>query len=126
MPAVEILGARRVVASAEALDRVSWPDRALVLRVAPDEVILIGPGDLVLDDPHALIEPDDGVAGVWISAVLAEDWVARAGGFELAETRPTLVQGRVAALPVRIWLERERALVMVPTAFAHELEARLV
>ena len=43
----------------------------------------------------------------------------------LPETRPVLVQGTIAGVPAKLWLEEDRALLLTLAAYRHELESRL-
>lgn len=115
----------RVVASPAALDALVAPEGTLVLRIAPDDVLLIG--GLVdaplVDDPHAIVVPDAG----WSAATFGWDdvervvqpvteWIIPAAG---------LAQGSVAFVPVKLWITDDGVQVVCPTAYAHELEERL-
>lgn len=116
----------RVVASPAALDTARWPTGARVLRIAPDEALVDAPvSAAAVADPHAIVERETGFAGLWLDAAEAERRLARACPFELPRERPAFVQGAVAEVPVKLWLEPERVRVVVPRALAAELAERL-
>lgn len=125
MPAPEPVKGRRVAASAMALEAAQWPPGTLALRLAPDEVFVIGDGQLVVDDPHAIIEDDSGFSTVELAPAEARSVLARLSDWELSIAGPSLSQGLVAAIPVKVWLDQDRVLVIVPTPYAHDLEERL-
>src|SRR5215510_10733535 len=74
----------RVVAAPAALDTARWPRSARAWRVAPDEVFVMTAisADMV-DDPHAIIEPDGGFVGVWVDADRALGFIERSCAWEL-------------------------------------------
>ena len=123
---VEILQGCRVVASPSSIDNAVWPTGALVLRIAPDDVLLVGAGRFEMSDPHAIVEPDGGFCAVRMSAGRVIDLLAANASWQLPESRPCLAQGMVAGLPVKVWVEDDWALLISPTPFSSELEARLL
>ena len=120
MPAPEQLSAWRVAASSSALDQVSWPEGALVLRLAPDEVLVMGETEPVIDDPYAVIEPDGGWAALELDPGAAGSLFAANCEWEVPAQG--LGQGLVAGVPAKVWVEPDRVLVIVPAPLAHELE----
>jgi hypothetical protein len=120
-----MISARRVAATPAALDGATWPAGSLVLRIAPDDVLIIGDGVIEVTDPHAIVDEESGFAGIWMPAGEAESLLARECAWELPPAGPAFVQGMVAGLPLKMWLESDRVLLMVPAALAHELGARL-
>lgn len=125
MPACEILRGRRLVAAASALDRVEWPVGVLVLRLAPDEALVVGVGEFTIDDSHAIVEPDASFSGLRMAAATVQRLLVTYSDWELPEGRPSLTQGLVAGIPAKVWMDDETALIIVPTPYAHELEERL-
>jgi hypothetical protein len=125
VPGPELLKGRRLVAATAALDGAVWPAGALALRLAPDEVLLVGKGDLSIDDPHAVIEADSSFSAIELSPAEARSLLQRHCDWELPTAVPSLSQGLVAALAVKVWFDQERVLLIVPTPYAHELEERL-
>jgi hypothetical protein len=132
VPALEPLPGRRAVAEPAALDGARWEGADVTeLRIAPDEVLAIGALAAGIDDPHAIEVEERGFAGVWLTrAELARDvlphieWHVPADG-------PALVQGKVAGVPVKLWLQgaggtRQReVLLLTHAAYGADLEERL-
>ena len=135
LPAAELLRGRRIVASPGALDQATYPPDALVLRIAPDDALVIGGGTLLVDDPHAIIEDDRGFVSwsfPWplFDAIVAPfvDWELPSDGPALAQgyaNGPALAQGCVAGIPAKLWLEAGRVVLVTNAAYAHELIGRL-
>lgn len=116
----------RIVALPSALDAASWPDGALVFRVAPDEVLVGSEVDApMIADPHAIVERETGFSGVWLDAAAARGVLERECDWELPVDRPAFAQGMVAGLPVKLWFERDRVLFIVAAPFAEDLMERL-
>ena len=123
MPALEPVEAWRVVAAPAALDGAHWEGADVdVLRVAPDEALVLGATGGHVDDPDAIIEPDAGYS----VALLERDL----GGIEahtewpVPTTPGSLLQGKIAGVPAKLRIG-EPALLVVQTAYADELERRL-
>jgi len=123
--APESLPALRVVAAAATLDGLAWPDGVTALRLASDDVLLVGEGRVAVGNEPAIIEQDAGFVGWWLTpgelaaAVLPHlDW-------PLPLSRPALAQGMVAGVPAKIWLTDDRSLLLCAAAYAHELAERL-
>jgi hypothetical protein len=119
----EAVDAVRVVATASSIDDGAWPDGALVLRTAPDEVLMIGGDRPRVLDPHAIVEHDSS----WVvfrtaapnAAVVIEqtaDWPLPSEGF---------AQGMVAGIPAKVWVARVEVQFFVPGVFADDFEHRL-
>ena len=122
----ERIAGSRVVAAPAALDAARWPQGALAWRIAPDEVfVTTAISREVVDDPHAIVEPDDGFVGVWVDAGRALDFLERSCQWELPDERPAWAQGAVAGLPVKLWIEPDRVWIIVPAPYARDLEERL-
>lgn len=116
----------RVVAAPGALDAAQWPAGALAWRVAPDEVFVTAAVSVgLVDDPHAIVEPDAGFVAVWMEADRALDFLERSCEWEVPAERPVLAQGAVAGLPVKVWLERDRVMFVVAAPYARDFEERL-
>ncbi|MCB0160367.1 MAG: aminomethyltransferase family protein, partial [Caldilineaceae bacterium] len=125
----------RLVATPAALDAASWPDDAMPLRTAPDEVLLVGQGapldapDVLaarVPDPHVIAIADTSFAGVWLPADVAATVLSRVCEWALPAHRPAFAQGAMAELPVKLWLEEERTLIVVPAPFATDLVERVL
>ena len=126
MTPMERLTATRISASPSALDAATWPAGAIVLRTAPDEVIVtaaVGPS--TVDDPHTIIEPETSLCAVWMTMSAALDYLARECDWELPVARPAFAQGAIAGLPVKLWFEHDRVLFVVPGPFAVDFAKRL-
>ena len=120
---LERLEATRVVANPEALDRCRWPD--LALRLAEDEALALGRLDPEqVDCEHAILLHDSGWAGAWLDTQELLDRLVRTCRWPVPLERPTFVQGAVAQIPAKIWLDSERSLVVVPAAYAADFEER--
>ncbi|MCB9162417.1 MAG: (2Fe-2S)-binding protein, partial [Caldilineaceae bacterium] len=121
----------RIVATPAALDAAAWPDDVIPLRTAPDEVLLVGvcaPEALAarVADPHAIAIGDTSFVGVWLPAGVAAAMLSRVCEWALPAHRPAFAQGAVAELPVKLWLETDRTLIIVPAPFATDLVERVL
>ena len=125
MPEPEVLQGRRVVAMPAALDSAVWPADSVVLRVAPDEVLVVGDGDSLVGDPHALIEDDASLAGIELPFAEAGDVLARLCDWEWPIPGELVSQGLMAGIPVKVWTGSDRVLLIVPSSYLHEVEERL-
>lgn len=123
MPAPEMLDAIRVVATPDAI--ASLESDGTVLQVAADEALVLDATDVAVDDPHAITTADDGFVGVQMDRAAVTDWCEREADWPLPELVSYFVQGMVAGLAVKIWMNGDTALVMCRTSLAAELEKRL-
>ena len=105
--------------------RPRWKGDPLVLRFAPDEAFAIGGAGGTFDDPDAILEPETGFVGAWLTTDELLRLVVPHVEWPLPETRPVLVQGTIAGVPAKLWLEEDRALLLTLAAYRHELESRL-
>jgi hypothetical protein len=124
VPVPEPLVGVRVVAEPAAIDRITLPAGSRAVRIAPDDLFIVGAEIVTVDDHHAIVEPERMFVGVWLDTGVVNDWVATHADWHLPHG-DRLSQGMVAALPVKILVEGDRALVMAPVSFAAELEERL-
>lgn len=124
MPELEALRATRIAANAAAIDEARWTAGTLALRIAPDEVLVIGGGRPTLSDPHAIVVEDGGWCGVWMPAAQAYPFLRSSAAWPVPDDRPAFAQGMIAGLPLKLWLEDDRVLFIVPAAFAAEFEER--
>ena len=126
MLALDRISATRIAATPEALDSAAWPDGALVLRLAPDEV-LVTPmlAGFHLSDPHAIIVSESGFAGAWLAAAEAVEVLQRCCEWQLPTRRPAFAQGAVAGIPAKLWFETDRVLFLVPAPYAHDFAERV-
>lgn len=123
MPVPEILDSIRVVATPAAIASLS--SDGVVLQVAPDEALVLDATEVAVDDDHAIVVPDDGFVGVELSRSDLEDWCEREAEWELPELVSYFVQGMVAGLATKIWVNGDTALVITRTSLARDLEERL-
>ncbi len=128
MPALNRLPTTHIVATPTALDAARLPTLRgrLSFRIAADELLITPPApETQVDDPHAIIVPDSGFAGVWLPADEALEFLGRECEWELPRERPAFAQGAVAGIATKLWLERDRVLIIVPAPFAADFEERL-
>jgi hypothetical protein len=128
---LEPIGGVRVVATPEALDRAVWHEHiTLVWRFAPDEAFGSKAGfpahAIAIDDPHAIVEPEHGFLGAYLMPADVVE-LRRRCDFAWPDHRPAIVQGRVAGVPVKIWLAdfANGDCLLVHAAYADELARRL-
>jgi hypothetical protein len=117
--------ALRVVASPSALDRLAWPDGAAVLRLAADDLLVIGAAPGGLGDEGAITEDEPGFAGWWLTPDELREQVLPHVDWPLPSARPALAQGLVAGVPAKLWLGEDRTMLLCATAYVHDLEERL-
>ena len=125
----------RIAGPAHLLDRLRLPEGCRALPFAADEIFVtpsLSRVQLELDDPagqaqldRILVQRETGFAGAWIDAESAHSFLERCCPWPLPKQRPAFAQGRVADLPVKLWLEEERVLVLVPGSCSAELEERM-
>lgn len=125
VPGPEIIPAQRVVAEPGALDSATWPSSAIVMRLAPDEALVVGGSVPSLDDPHAIIEPEEGFVGVELGRAEVREWMAREAEWDIPAEGPCFAQGMVAGLPVKIQADGDRALIVTRASLRHDLGERL-
>jgi hypothetical protein len=124
--APERLAATRVAATSAALDAARWPAGELVLRVAPDEAVVLSKTNAVaISDPHAIVVPETSLFGLWMSADVALAWLALECDWALPTARPAFAQGAVAGLPMKLWLEEDRVLFVVAGPFVADFVERV-
>ncbi|MEX2654506.1 MAG: hypothetical protein WD532_05685 [Acidimicrobiia bacterium] len=123
MPAPEMLDVIRVVAAPAAIASIS--SDGVVLQIAPDEAIILDATDVVVEDEAAITVPDDGFVGVEMTRDRLEEWCRREAEWELPDLVSYFTQGMVAGLPIKIWVNGDRALVIGRTSLARDLEERL-
>lgn len=125
MPAAEILRGHRLVATPAAIDGAVMPAVAVILRIAPDDALVVGDGPIVVTDDHAIIEPDTGWSALRVSEERALALLVQHAAWQPPADRPVLVQGMMAGLPAKVYLDGDRSMLIVATPFAAELEERL-
>ncbi len=127
MPAPEFseIEFTRVVASAAALDAaLSDTD----LRLSHDEALSFAAvNDLRVELPvQAIVETDCGWSGAWFDEHTLRTRLASLCEWPLP-VRPGLGQGMIAGIPAKVFLPAgsSETLLVVATAFVHEMEERL-
>ena len=120
MRAPDRLDGLRVVATPEALDHAWFEGDVVVLRIAADEVLAIGAVFAEVPDEHAIVEPETGFVGWGLTAAEFERHVARHVEWTLPTERPALAQGLAAGMPVKLWFDHDRILLVVSRGLAHE------
>ena len=121
---LEVLAVTRVVATPESLDRATFSAESIVLRTAPDDVMVIGGGTVEVDDPHAIVREDAGWSGVWVNRVPAEAYLQASCSWPRPTARPAFAQGAIAHLAVKLWLTEDRTLFVFPTALTADFIER--
>jgi hypothetical protein len=142
--APEQLHGVRIVATPAAIDAATAQvtrQGAIVVRIAPDDVLVIGvthlQGDAVrLDDPHGIVEPESAFVGWWLTPDEVTARVSRHVEWQLPRPqagRTQLAQGLVAGMPMKLWYsdpnqasgDGPQVLLMVSRGLAHEAQDRL-
>jgi hypothetical protein len=117
-----------ILGSSDVCDRVEAPAGSTLLRVAPNEVMLVGTDDAdgVRDDVPgaALVEA---VSDAWTSFVLdgpdASEVFARVSDLRLPDGG--WLQGDVASAAAKVLAEADRIVILVPANLAAHVEERI-
>ena len=129
MLALEPLRGLRVVAEPRAIDGLAPGEGALVLRLAPDDALVLDssmtPETMRVADEHAIVEAEAGFAGCWLAPEELDEVIVPHVEWPLPAERPALAQGFVAGVPAKLWLTADGALLLCAAAYAHELTDRL-
>jgi hypothetical protein len=124
--APEPLNGWRVVATPAALDALASTTAATILRIAPDEALVTSHNAPLVDDPHAIVEPERAFLGTWIETAEFDRDIRPHLEWPVPDTRPWLGQGLVAGVPVKLYFETDgQVLIVVSRGLAHELMARV-
>lgn len=121
----ERLNGLRVVSTPAALDAARWRPHGIVIRMAADEAFAIGSVDVELADRFAIVEVESAFVGWWLSLDQFAERIEHRLEWVLPTARPALAQGLVAGVPVKLWLEHDRVLVIASSGLAHEVAERL-
>jgi hypothetical protein len=121
---LEVLAVTRVVAAPDSLDRATFSLASIVLRTAPDDVMVIGGGLFVVDDQNAIVREDAGWSGVWVNRAPADAYLKASCSWPRPTARPAFAQGAIAHLAVKLWLTEERTLFVLPTALTADFVER--
>jgi hypothetical protein len=122
--APERLDGLRIVATPEALEHAYYEGDVVVLRIAHDEALVIGAVAAEVPDDHAIVERETAFVGWGLSFVEFDRLIARHIEWQLPGGRPALAQGLAAGLPVKLWFDHDRVLLIVSSGFAHEAATR--
>lgn len=125
MRAPDPLHGLRIVATPDALDHAWYEGDVLVVRIAPDEAFAIGAVHAELTDPHAIVEPETTFVGWSLSHDEFERHVRHHLEWPLPEHRPALAQGFAARVPIKLWLDHDRVLLIASRGLVHEVAHRL-
>ena len=117
-----------VLAPAEACERLEPPPGAVTLRVAPREVLLVGPVDVgalsaAVGEGGLVADVSDGWVGLVLGGTDAPDAFARVSELELPERG--WIQGEVAHAASKVLVEPGRIEVLVPAMLAEHVESRI-
>ena len=127
MRAPERLAGWRVVARPDALDALVASGLGPTLRLAPDDLLLVGPAAApAVDDADAIVVPDAGFV-VWdVDADELDHLLERHVEWELPTARPAVAQGLIAYVPAKLWLHEDgTAQLACLAAYADELAERV-
>jgi hypothetical protein len=122
--APEPIAGLRVIASPEVLDGMSAPEGTSALRLARDDLLLIGAVSVQVTGDNLVVD-EAGFVGWWLTPDELTTAVVPHVDWPLPAARPALAQGLVAGVPAKLWLTEDRALLLCAAAYAHELEERL-
>ena len=119
----------RITAKPAAIDAATWSSDAIMVRVAPDDALVI---DATVDDaaavaaadPHAIIEPEAMFRGAWLDDAQLEALTHKLE-WPLPTTRPALAQGMVCGLAIKLVLQADRTMLIVSGSAFHEVPDRL-
>jgi hypothetical protein len=127
VPAPEPLRGWRAVARPDALDGLERAGLGAALRLAPDDLLLVGPGAApAVDDGDAIVVPDSGFVAWTLDAAALRSLLEEHVDWPLPSGRPALAQGLVAAVPAKLWLEGDgTARLVCLAAYADELRERV-
>ena len=119
------LVAMRIVADPASLDRIEAPEAGYLMRLAPDDLLVVPAPDRVeVADPYAIVEPEHGFSGAWfeVSELAMLQSVCE---WEFPSERPALAQGHVAGVAVKMLFSGSGVMVVVPTVTLHHFRERL-
>jgi hypothetical protein len=127
VPAFEPVKAWRIVATPTALDAYVAPADSLPLRIAPDDLLLVGDVNdpPAVDDTHAIVVEDRGWSTVQLSWGEVNAKVQPITEWHLPHHGPMLAQGSVGFVASKLWITEAGVRLFCQTAYAHELEERL-
>ena len=124
----------RVVGDPAAIDRAQWQDTGpgpdefepLILRLAPDEAFAVGATGVRLDDPDAVAEPEVGYVAVMYPVDEFVDFVMPHVEWPVPTNRPAFVQGSIAGVPSKLYIDSTgAATVFLLAAYLEDFLARV-
>jgi hypothetical protein len=126
VPELKRLTATRIVATPPALDEIIVPANTVAMRFAPDELFLTpATPDLAVADAYAIVIEEGGYAGISLAAAAAKAFLERSCEWAIPTERPVFVQGKIAGIPAKVYLEENAVLFIVPAAYAHDFQERM-
>ncbi len=115
----------RIVAIPAALDMLAVAADSIVLRTAPDEVMVLPAADIAVDDAHAIVVAENSWSGVWLETAELAHILLHHCEWQLPAVRPAFAQGAIADIPAKLWLETDRALLLIPSPYVTEFNTNL-
>jgi hypothetical protein len=126
VPELKRLTATRIVATPSALNSVAVPANTVTLRFAPDELFLTpATPNVVVDDGFAIVIDEGGYAGISLPTTTANTFLERNCEWAIPAERPVFVQGAIAGIPTKLYLQENNVLFIIPAPYAHDFQERL-
>ncbi len=121
----ERIEATRIVAVPGALDEIEAPFGGHLLRLAPDDLLVLPPQARVdVADRYAIVESEAGFSAAWFDRSELPRLQALSA-WEFPRRGPAFAQGHLGGIPVKALFYESGVLVLVPAVLAHHLEERL-
>jgi len=130
---LETIPGVRVAGRPAALDGAVLGVGVLALRFAPDELFslsaephkVLDTNEVVDTNSELIVVTESGFRGCWLTPDELSARVLPHIDWALPAARPVLVQGFVAGVPAKLWLESSRVLLLCAAPYAHDLAERL-
>jgi hypothetical protein len=119
---------RRIVANKTALDALDTTAMTgyLIMRTAPDELMVLPPGEpLVSGDAHAIQIVDTNWFGAWLEEEQMLTFLSQQCEWAPPSDRPAFAQGAVAHVPVKLWFELGKILILTAGPYLADLQERM-
>jgi hypothetical protein len=101
-------------------------DAAIVLRVAPDDLLVLDDSQPAVADPHGIVVAERGFVSWELEPGEVDALAHRHIEWALPRSRPAVAQGLVAQVPAKLWLREDgTALLLCSAALGAELRERL-
>lgn len=125
---MELPSVAAVLAPADLCDRLVPSGGATLLRVAPREVLLVGPVDMpavmgVIGESGLVVDVSDGWVCLVLEGVGAHEAFARVSELELPVSG--WIQGEVVRAAAKVLVEAGRITVLVPAMLAAHVDERI-